>query len=492
MTFLAIALLWLTGFGLARYLFPAPLRWSLQSVFLFSLATGLGIGIASCLYFFSLSLAGPNPLVLAGLGAIVTASAVVLGMRAKSRGTTLDWAPGPPTPAYLTGMFLLAVAIALATFVIYSLEKPQGEWDAWSTWNLKARFLFRGGDFWREAISGQIPNSHSDYPLLLPSVIAMGWTLARAESTSIPIAVAFLFTFGIFGLLISSLGILRGKTQAFVAGTLVLATSAFVQLGAMQYADLPLSFYILATLALLCLQDRFPDDLRFSIAAGLTAGFAPWTKNEGWVFLIAVLLARPIAILRFGARAGLGPQFLRLTAAALPPVALAAFFKLRVTPPNNLFSQKPSDLLAHILTFGRWMLAAEALVKMIFRLGGFLVPMVLLLALYWYLVRFHVEAGDRQPLATLILALGLTLAGEFFAYVLLPPDILTEINISMERLFNQLWPAFLLTFFMAVNPPQLVSRPTHADSKTKTGDRSPKPKRRAAQQKPVHPPVRLN
>ena len=52
MTFLCIALVWLTGFGLARFLFPSPARWSLHSVFLFSLGTGLGMGIASGLYLF--------------------------------------------------------------------------------------------------------------------------------------------------------------------------------------------------------------------------------------------------------------------------------------------------------------------------------------------------------------------------------------------------------------------------------------------------------
>jgi hypothetical protein len=131
-------------------------------------------------------------------------------------------------------------------------------------------------------------------------------------------------------------------------------------------------------------------------------------------------------------------------------------------------------------------------VKMLVRLGGFLVPIVLVLGLYWFLVRFRVEAGDRQPVATLLFTLGLTLAGEFFAYVALPPDIFTEINTSMERLFNQLWPAAILAFFLAANPPQLVTRSGASDAKSKPGQRSPNPKRRAGPSKPAHPPVRLN
>jgi hypothetical protein len=492
MTFICIALVWLTGFGIARFLFPTPPRWSLHTVFLFSLATGLGIGIASCLYFLGLTVAGPSLLFLASLAGIVAAVALLNGMLAKNRGTTLDWAPGPPTPVYLTGLLLLAVALAAAMFVVHSIEKPHGEWDAWTIWNLKARFLSRGGEYWTDAFSSQMPNSHPDYPLLLPSIVAMCWTLARGESISVPIAVAFLFTLGTAGLLISSMGVLRGKTQAFVAGILLLATSSFVQLGAMQYADGPLSFYMLATLALLCLQDRFPSDLRFSIAAGLAAGFAPWTKNEGWLFLGAMLLARPIALLRFGDRSALGPQFVRLAVAALPATALAAFFKFRFAPANDLVAQKSGDLIAHITTFGRWVITAEGFVKLLFLVGGFLLPIAVVLGLYWFLVRFHVEDQDRPSLATLLLTIGVLLAGEFAAYVAFPPDIITQLNVSLERLFVQLWPAALLAFFLAANPPQLVSRPAHADTKAKPVARPPKPKRRPAQPKPADPPVRLN
>jgi len=492
MTFVCVALVWLTGFGIARFLFPAPPRWSLHTVFLFSLATGLGIGIASCLYFLGLTVAGPSLLFLAILGIIVAVVALLNGILAKNRGIALDWGPGPPTPIYLTGALVLAVAMAAAMFIVHSIEKPHGEWDAWTIWNLKARFLFRGGEYWTDAFSSQMPNSHPDYPLLLPSIVALCWTLARAESISVPIAIAFLFTLGTAGLLISSIGILRGKTQAFVAGMLLLATSSFVQLGAMQYADGPLSFYMLATLALLCLQDCFPRDLRFSIAAGFAAGFAPWTKNEGWLFLGAVLLARPLALLRFGNRAAIGPQFLRLAAAALPGTALAAFFKLHFAPPNDLVSQKAADLIAHITTFGRWLITAEGFVKMLFLVGGFLLPIAVVLGVYWFLVRFRVEEHDRTSLATLLLVLGLLLAGEFAAYVAFPPDIITQLNVSLERLYVQLWPAALLVFFLSANPPQLVSRPAHADAKTKPVARPPKPKRRTTQQKPAGPPVRLN
>ncbi len=492
MIFVCIALVWMTGFSLARGWFPAPARLSLHNVFLFSLATGLGMGIFSCIYFLCLAAAGPNLAVLAGVCALVVLGAMAFGWKAKYRMPEMGWAAGPTPPGYVAGMFLVACGIAATMFVIRSLNMPHGEWDAFSIWNLKARFFARGGEFWTDAFSTKIPASHPDFPLLTPGIAALCWTLARDESVAVPIAVAFLFTLGTAGLLISSLGILRGKTQAFLAGTVLLATSSFVQLGAMQYADVPLSFYMIATLALLCLQDRYPDDPRFSMAAGLTAGLAPWTKNEGWLFLAVILLARLIAI-RHYANGPAGRQFRTLVLAALPPVAVATFFKLRYAPPNDWLSQKPAELVAHLTTFARWMFTLEGFVKMGLLFGGFLLPIVLALGLYAYLVRIRVEGSDRLPVATAVLTLGLMLLGESAAFLVLPPNVVAQLNVSLERLFMQLWPAGLLAFFLAANPPELAGRPAHAAAtKAKPAARSPKSKRRSSQPKPADPSVRLN
>src|SRR5258708_3910547 len=337
------------------------------------------------------------------------------------------------------------------------MNKPHGDWDAWSIWNLRARFFVRGGQFWKDAFSSQLAWSHPDYPLLLPGIVATLWTLAHTESTAAPIGVAFLFGLGAAGILTSTLGILRGKAQAFTGGILLIGTVSFTGNAANQYADIPLSFAILASLALLCLQDRYPEDLRFSILAGLTAGFAAWTKNEGLMFLCILVVARVIAMVRYGNRSIMLPQLLRFAAGSLPPVAVVAFFKLRFAPANDLMSRSSHDIIAHATDFGRWVTTIQGFIKVPFVVGGFLVPLVVLMAGYWFLVRFNVQARDRLSLGTLVIALGLMLIGDFAVYVLLAGDVAWQMNTSMERLFLQLWPAGLLAFFLAANPPQLVA-----------------------------------
>ncbi|HLK18820.1 MAG TPA: hypothetical protein VKT81_07680 [Bryobacteraceae bacterium] len=461
MIFLYLALAWLMGFGLLRWLFPAPFRWSLHTALLLSISTGVGIGIASSLYFLTLALAGPKILVLALVQGVALAAALALCFLPKRKSTPLlDWAPGPSTAWYFTAALCVALASAVTIYIFCTFSKPHGDWDAWAIWNLRARFLVRGGEFWRDAFSNQIAWSHPDYPLLVPGIIALIWTLAQSESILVPAAVGFLFVFSLAGVFVATLGILRGKLQSFIGGIVLLCSVSLIVTAANQYADAPLSFFVLATLGLLCLQERYPEDLRFTILAGLTAGFAAWTKNEGELLLVALIVARAWAIVRYGNRATLVPQFIKLALGLAAPLAIIVFFKLKFAPANDLLSHKPGQIASHLTDLGRWITVLEAYVVQPFRIGTFrigsiLAPIILLLGLYWYFLRFKVDSRDRASLATILCTLAITLAGEFLIYVALPGDADWQLSTSFERLLLHLWPAGLLAFFLAVNTPQL-------------------------------------
>lgn len=481
MTLIWIALASLIGICLLRFLFPAPLRWSLHNLLLISLGAGVGLGIASCLYFLTLVFAGPNVAVLASIEGAALIAAAALAVRAKPRAEALTFASGPTVTWYLTALFLAAVAVAATLFLTHSAAKPNGEWDAWSIWNLHARMLYRSGDLWKHAFSTQIAWSHPDYPLLVPGAIAMSWTLTHSDSTLAPSAVALLFTFGAAGTLIAALGMLRGKAQAWLGGALLLGTVAFVEIGAMQYSDVPLSFFILATLVLLCLQDRYPQDARFTILAGLTAGLAAWTKNEGLLFVLAIVAARAIAILRFGSKPALPRQFGALAAGLAFPLAVVALFKLRYAPPDDLIAKGPREMLAHLTDFSRWMTVAIGFGKAALGLGTFLLPIGLLLILYWYLLRFHIADSDRLPLATAGIAIAVMLLGDFAVYVLFPNDVNWQVSTSVDRILLQLWPAGVLAFFFAANAPQLAAQPKTAQKPKAAAKHGAKAHRRAAE-----------
>jgi hypothetical protein len=98
MMLLCLAAIWLAGFGLLRWMFPQPLRWSLHNVLLFSLAIGTGAGVASCLYFLTLVWAGPGFTVLASVEGLALLICLALGLLAKSKGPRID---GPKVPRSL-------------------------------------------------------------------------------------------------------------------------------------------------------------------------------------------------------------------------------------------------------------------------------------------------------------------------------------------------------------------------------------------------------
>jgi hypothetical protein len=195
--------------------------------------------------------------------------------------------------------------------------------------------------------------------------------------------------------------------------------------------------------------------LRFTFLAGLMAGFAAWTRNEGIIFVLALIVARTFALVKFRERAL--SQLPRLLAGLAAPMAVVIVFKLRVGGTGGFFSVPASAILKHLIDPSRWIMTVEGLVVLLFNFGRFLIPIALVLALYWYLVRFQVDARDRAVLATAALALGLTLAVQLLLDLAYMNELALEINTSFERVVLQLWPSVLLMFFLASGPLQLVA-----------------------------------
>ena len=75
--------------------------------------------------------------------------------------------------------FVAGLALAVVAAIANYCKSPLGDWDAWTIWNQRARFLLRGSEQWRQAFSPVF--AHTDYPLLLPSSNARLWSYLGAE-----------------------------------------------------------------------------------------------------------------------------------------------------------------------------------------------------------------------------------------------------------------------------------------------------------------------
>lgn len=416
-----------------------------------AVVAGAAVGVVSALYFLSL-VAGAGPWVPLVVSLAICA-ALVWWFRMPASGT-----PEQPPTGWLTIVFFAVLAVSVAVFIVLAIKQPHGDWDAWAIWNLHARFLERGGAQWAALFSKQLNWSHPDYPLLIPAFIAQVWAVVRSEPTIVPAALAFLFTFGTVAVVIGAVQRMRGWDQALVAGAFLLGSADLIGQGAMQYADIPLAFYIVSALALLSI-----DDMKCTVMAGAMAGFAAWTKNEGIVFVLALVAARCLARWRFRTMAGIGREMRLLGIGAAPVLAVLAMFKFRYAPPDELvFNHRVGELMGRALDFGRYIGVFEGFVKAAFQLGMFIVPGVLLLAAYAWLAGFKVEPERRITVATMAAAIGLMLIGDFVVYVLLPNDLSWQIGTSLDRVLMQVFPATVLVVFAATSTVVLkTTRPEH-------------------------------
>src|SRR5262245_36960185 len=250
--FLLISILWPTE-SRSRFYLPIKL----------CLSAGTGFGIVSCLYFLQLSVFGPSRRkFVAALGMLLVILIVAFLFRLRSRQNSRtaeekdESQPRSRLRLVLSALFALAVVSAAVSFVFISLKQPHGEWDAWAVYNMKARFLFRGGEYWKDIFIEPTGWTSPDYPLLVPAAIAACWTVIKRDAVVVPIIIAFLFTFGTIGVVGRGVSILRGKTQGLLAALLLICTPFLIVHGANQYTDVPLAFFLAATLVLLHLHER--------------------------------------------------------------------------------------------------------------------------------------------------------------------------------------------------------------------------------------------
>ncbi len=311
-------------------------------------------------------------------------------------------------------IFCVLFVLALITFISSLLRTPHGGWDAWAIWNMRARFIFRGGEYWKDAFSNFF--AHPDYPLLIPLSIARIWKKVGNETLIIPAALAILFTFSTILLIFSSLTILRSKSQGYLAGLVLFGTPFYIQEGALQLADHPLGFFFVSTFVLFTLHDRsFTKNSNMLLyLAGLTAGLSAWTKNEGLLFLMSITIARSFVIIPMKKMRIFLHQMCLFFVGLMPILLIILYFKMVISPPNDIVSlQNLSKTFGHLIEFSRYFQTMKAFLKTSVKFTSGIIGVPLLIV-YLYLVGISEEKRYRISTDTLWITLSLMLIGYFF------------------------------------------------------------------------------
>lgn len=402
----------------------------------FGAGAACGIGLASSLFFvFGILLGAPWSAMAIELAGLAWA-----GYEAYRR-RDIVFRPAAKTGLPLfslvaIGSLLLAAGLGAGTAWTAWEINPHGNWDAWAIWNLRAKFLAAGPGLASRAWSPALSATHPEYPLLLSSFVAHCWNFSHSVTTAVPAATSLVFFLALIALAAGGVTLLRGPTLGFLIALMLATTPRLLHELPAQYADVPLACYFAGAIVFMML-DR-------PILAGVFAGFAAWTKDEGSLFLVLFLAA----ILVFKRRA-----VLRAAAGALPALALTVLLKAVLARGNAslLFASLPGA--AHrIADWGRYATVGTAFghgfIGM--TLGWYhpIFPLIVLAAA----LRFDRERRREMVFCATILAT--LLIGYFFVYILTTNDLNWQLQTSLSRLFVQVWPVLLLAGFVGLRAPE--------------------------------------
>ena len=409
-------------------------RWA-SRLLIFGVGTAVGIGLTSCSFFLLHLLAPSLPSLPMWVETVLLGWATYDVLRtSRQKATGASSAPSS-VDSTLIGVLILALVIATGGIIQAWSMNPQGHWDALSIWNLRARFLSAGGGLASRAWSPLLTSTHPEYPLLTSSFIARCWVYGRSTTVAIPMVTAYFFLLAMISTATAGIAVFRASgVLGLLFGLTLIGTPSLMHEVATQGADFPVACYFLAAVTLLLL-DR-------PALAGLMAGFAAWTKDEGVLFF-AVLLVTTIGFRR--------RKIARLVTGALPVATLVFAFKM-LKGSAYVSGRGAPEIVDRILDPGRYGMILGALGKQFVRMVPWLyhpiVPALLLV------VVLRLERQKRQDLCYSGTISALLLLGYCAIYVITPYDLAWQLRTSLSRLFVQFWPTLLLAVFVGLRRPE--------------------------------------
>jgi hypothetical protein len=332
---------------------------------------------------------------------------------------------------WLPGRVLAEILACFLIFTVlfFNAAERWGSWDAWAIWTLHARFMLDAQGL-SHLFSAVIDWSHPDYPLMLPSFIAMVWKSMGTQSALVPLLLAYGISAMLLVVIIASFVEKKSYTLGIALLLLLAITKIVYPFGAMQYADTLLGLFILLPFVLREHAFNHGDKVLF-ILMGFFCASAGWIKNEGIIFFLVFSF---FFVLFHRKRSG---ELVYYLAGALLPLVIVVLFKLFVAPANDMVQGQGTGSVAKLMDVSRYISVARFFLKTIMDSS----PILFVLLLFSLLkARFYKNFG--------FWVMGAMLAAYFFAYILTHADLTWHLETSFDRLLHQLSPALLYVIFV--------------------------------------------
>ncbi|MEO8606045.1 MAG: glycosyltransferase family 39 protein [bacterium] len=342
----------------------------------------------------------------------------------------------------------------LTSMVIQAVQHPHGSWDGVAIWNLHAHYLAAGSARWGALCrQGDVCAYHADYPLLVPAAVARLWSLAGGANTTASPVIGAWWSAALVVVCGGAVATVRGANQGLLAAATLLGTGLFVRQSGTQCADVPLALYMTTALAAYALHDASGRRGHgWLVLAGLCAGLAAWTKNEGVLF-VGLFSATHLALSmrRHGWRATLRDS-VALAVGLLPGLYLVAYLKIALAPVNDLVAGQGAEAtLARLVDVGRYATVLVGMTRALVRVGK---GLLIALPVYYLLMGTTRLAVGHATARFALVVSGLMLAAYCGVYLLTPQPLAWHLSTSAARVVLQLWPGTVLGLFLLLAAPE--------------------------------------
>jgi len=328
---------------------------------------------------------------------------------------------------------VVLVSILIYSLLFFATTSRWGNWDAWAIWTLHAKFLTYDAGY-INLFTDATAWTHADYPLMLPSIIAITWKSFGNSSPLVPVMASYIIGIAVPLTIYFAFKEKNNVVTGQVILILLTCSIIFIPYASSQLSDSLLGLFILFPFVLIYLMPKEkPFHCLFLI--GFFAAASGWVKNEGLLFFAIFsfyYLARNFRDLNNIKIYALG---------TILPLLVLFVFKFFYTPPNDLIDGQNSATLYKVMDIGRYLTIGRYFISTMLNEFGLLSALLVLIFFVDYKYYFSFNF-------IIILTL---LVGYFFIYVVTPNDLEWHLSTSFSRLLHQVLPVFLFTAGVAIS-----------------------------------------
>jgi 4-amino-4-deoxy-L-arabinose transferase-like glycosyltransferase len=234
-----------------------------------------------------------------------------------------------------------------------------------------------------------------------------------------------------------------------LAGLVLTGTYRFIEVGAYQIADVPIGFYFLAAFISLVLYDEYQSN-GLLVLTGLMAGFSAWTKNEGILFLTAlILVVFAVYWIRKSWKFAL-KSISYIVIGALPGLITLVVFKTGYAPQTDVFADlNIGELTKRFLDVSRHLQILKSFPGNLFKITK--IWLLILPLVFFLLGKSREPKNSGNGFSAGLLVLLIMAIGYYGVYIITPHDLDWHLRSSMWRLIVQFWPVVLFICFYRMN-----------------------------------------